>query len=224
MRKTLSALLTAALLCIGIILPVQAWELPDPTRSGSITIAMSYDGQALNSGALDIRQVGTLAITDGSDQFVLLEELGMEDPLPEDWTDPALAKSLAELADEKRFYALTARIQDGKVSLTNLKPGLYLVTQAPGDACEGFDPIQPFLISLPQWMNGTYTYDLTASPKVPLSPKPVTPNPPATPSKPTDSTLPQTGQLNWPVPMMIMLGLSFFIAGWLMRFKMKREG
>ena len=223
MRKTLSALLTAALLCIGIILPVQARELPDPERSGSITFEMRFDGQELDSGALTIRRVGYPAVIDADDRFVLLEEFGMENPVVEDVADPALAKTLAELADEKQIYSITADIHDGKVVFAPLEYGLYLVTQAPENACKGFAPIQPFLISMPQWMDETYVYELTASPKVPLVSEPVT-KPPATPSKPGDSTLPQTGQLNWPVPMMILLGLSLFITGWLMRFKMKREG
>ena len=223
MRKIISALLAAAVLCLGIVLPAQARELPDPDRTGSITISLCYDGQVLNSCSLTIRRVGQLVVGGADDQFGLTEPLREDGPALDDLADPALAQALAELAGEKQLPALTAEIKDGLAIFPDLETGLYLVTQAPENACKGFAPIQPFLISMPQWMDETYVYELTASPKVPLVSEPVT-KPPATPSKPGDSTLPQTGQLNWPVPMMILLGLSLFITGWLMRFKMKREG
>lgn len=35
--------------------------------------------------------------------------------------------------------------------------------------------------------------------------------------------LPQTGQLNWPVPVLVILGLGLFAVGWILRFGKKKE-
>lgn len=35
--------------------------------------------------------------------------------------------------------------------------------------------------------------------------------------------LPQTGQMNWPVPVLAVLGLGMFFAGWMLRFRRKKQ-
>ena len=79
---------------------------------------------------------------------------------------------------------------------------------------------------------------MDASPKVTPSPKPgdtkpptqtETPSTPTTPTSPTTPTtpgkpnLPYTGQLNWPIPVLVVLGLVLFSAGWLLRFGKKKD-
>ena len=78
-------------------------------------------------------------------------------------------------------------------------------------------------MSLPQWQNDGYVYDLTASPKVPLVPEPTEPTVPTEPTDPTDPWLPQTGQLNWPIPLMAVSGLALFMAGCILCFGRKKE-
>lgn len=39
----------------------------------------------------------------------------------------------------------------------------------------------------------------------------------------SDVVLPQTGQLNWPIPVMVIAGLGLFSAGWMIRFGKKKE-
>lgn len=70
--------------------------------------------------------------------------------------------------------------------------------------------------------DGVYQYDVTAAIKSELEKEPETTVPPTT--KPSDSSLPQTGQLNWPIPILVVLGLGLFIAGWLLRFARKKDG
>ncbi len=57
-------------------------------------------------------------------------------------------------------------------------------------------------------------FDVTALVISELERVPETTNPPA----PTDPKLPQTGQLNWPVPVLVVLGLLLLAAGWVTRF------
>lgn len=41
------------------------------------------------------------------------------------------------------------------------------------------------------------------------------------PEEPDEPELPQTGQLKWPIPILIVGGLSFFLVGWVLRFRKK---
>lgn len=93
-------------------------------------------------------------------------------------------------------------------------PGLFAVTQKEADASDGFPAIHPFLISLPRWDGEQYVYDLTAKPKVSLEPKP---------TEPPDPWLPQTGQTNWPVPVMAVAGAAFVILGGFLCFRKKEN-
>ena len=68
--------------------------------------------------------------------------------------------------------------------------------------------------------------DVTPSPSTPTStPKPPknpnatpTPKPPKNPDK-----LPQTGQLNWPIPLLVVSGLVLFASGWILCFGRREE-
>lgn len=66
---------------------------------------------------------------------------------------------------------------------------------------------------------GDHSTTDTPDPVTPVTPAvPVaTPILPLTPSM-DPSLLPQTGQLNWPVPVLTVAGLGLFLAGWLLRF------
>jgi hypothetical protein len=70
--------------------------------------------------------------------------------------------------------------------------------------------------------NGEYQYHVTASIKSELErePEPTEPEPTDPPDPPG---LPQTGQLNWPIPLMVVAGLALFVVGWVLCFGKKRE-
>ena len=101
---------------------------------------------------------------------------------------------------------------------------------------EGYEPIAPFLVSVPMWDEtaGAYLYTVDAAPKL----GGLTKTPPAAtaaPAKPdagdpdtvtttAAATLPQTGQLNWPVPVLTLAGLLLMLAGWYLRARAKEAG
>ena len=144
----------------------------------------------------------------------------------------AIATALEKEAGSVEVDA-TAMISEGDVSFTDLTPGLYLVMQE--TLSEGNRKINPFLISIP---DAAGSYAVSAAPKngfeIPTpspttTPKPsVTPSTPSTPKSPSSpssgskSTLPQTGQLWWPVPVLCGSGLALIIGGF--RLKRKRVG
>ena len=55
----------------------------------------------------------------------------------------------------------------------------------------------------------------------PTDPEPTSPKP--TQPQPDEPKLPQTGQLNWPVPIFVVSGMTLFVIGWILRFGRKKE-
>lgn len=219
MGKKCIRLLMLSVILVSMIFPVCAQELPEVTRRGSLEIVMEYEGEPLVDGSLTICKVGDIEIRDGNSGFVLVESL-TGGPSLEDIHAPALAEELAELAREKGLSMLRGSIQEGRARFSELEVGLYVVIQQEGDATEGFAPIRPFLLSLPVWAEEAYQYDLQAVPKVPLVTEPIAPT---TPTEPPAPDLPQTGQLNWPIPVLVVMGLGFFALGWILRLSGRRE-
>ena len=213
MKKRISVLFAALILLLSLAVPVCAQELPDPQRTGSLTFWMSFNGQPLEGGSLTLYRVGVISVTDGDAGFLPVPELA-DGPQWTDLSDPKLAKELAELSQSRDLPEIREEILGGWVTFAPMEPGLYLVTQKTSEAAAGFDAIQPFLISLPRWEDDGYVYDVTASPKVPLVPEETPPPPPSEPPPPPPPDIPQTGQLNWPVPVLAVTGMARFLFGW----------
>ena len=214
------------ILCIAAVLlvlgglPLAVQASPDLTRTGSITFTLVWEEAPIDSGALTLYQVGTVAPVNDTYAYVPVEALADAAHL-DDLTAPELARDLARLVQERELSGVTAPIRHGEAVFTDLTLGVYLVTQEPEDACDGFAPISPFLITVPQYADGVYIYDIAAQPKVPLHTEPTEP-PSTDPTKPTEPNLPQTGQLHWPVPVLAVSGITIFLLGWAMRTR-KRE-
>lgn len=63
------------------------------------------------------------------------------------------------------------------------------------------------------------------NPGIPEEPDtPEIPGMPKTPENSAGDTLPQTGQLNWPIPVLVVFGLCLFSTGWMLRFGKKKDG
>ena len=218
MKKITILVMTVSLL-LSVAVTAYAKENPDRDREGSLTLIMEWRGEQLNSGTLTVCQVGQIVYEGNGWNFALIPQLQESGLSLKNLDDAQLAKQLAQQVKEQKIPGMTAPIQKGKAVFKNLAVGLYLVTQE--KACKGFSPINPFLVSLPRWENDSYRYDLTARPKVSLEPLPTLP--PETeeptsvetePPRSEDFHLPQTGQLNWPVPMLVIGGLVLFLFGW----------
>ena len=94
---------------------------------------------------------------------------------------------------------------------------LYLAVQKTAPA--GYGKTEPFLVSLPYLYEGEYQYDVASQPKTDLEREvPTKPTSPATnPTFPGGKKLPQTGQLNWPIPVLTAAGTCLIAAGILLR-------
>lgn len=236
--KRLSALALALCLCGAAALPAYAHDVPDETRTGSVSFAMTYDGAAVGGGSLTLYRVGDVAEDNGNYSFALSDayegcagvDLGALSDM-ESVDLPGVAQTLADYTTENDVQATTTVEigTDGTVTADGLTLGLYLVMQH--QPASGYEAIAPFLVSVPMLENGVYVYDVDATPKMSeltkVPPQPVTPQEPSSPTTPAvttqSTTLPQTGQLNWPVPVLTVAGLLLLLAGWYLRSRDKRE-
>lgn len=221
--RRLCMVLCAGFMICALGVAAFAYESPDPDRMGSIQITMRYNNQAVAGGSLTLYSVGRLAITDNQYGFVLADAFADSNLSIADIDAVSLPGDLFAYANKHSVNGVTQQIgADGAVSFEQLKPGLYLLVQ--GSAASGYQTADPFLVSLPMAENGTYVYDVDASPKVAVkqenrpSGKPMEP----TISMITGSWLPQTGQLNWPIPVLAVSGLLLLCVGWFLYFGKRR--
>lgn len=218
MVKRIIALLISLLLigCLSMTV-MAAHPVPDLTKNGSITFVMDWEGEPMDGGNLNLYKVGQIAEDDGNYGFRLIEEMEGSELTLESIGDPVLAEELLTLAKVLKLTARTAPIREGTARFQDLAPGLYVAWQDKADATKGFAPISPFLISIPKFQNDTYILDVIAQPKVPLETVPPTTKPPP------PEELPQTGQLNWPVPVMGIGGAVLLILGFVLHTSGKKE-
>lgn len=221
LQKRLAALMMAACLTLTMAVTAYAHEAVDLDRTGSITVTMKYNGALVPGGELTLYRVAEVREDDGNYSFALTEEFeesGVSVDL-ENMGDSALANTASTLSSYVTKEGLSGETvtigRNGTVTADNLALGLYLVVQ--NKPAEGYHAASPFLVSVPMNEDGSYVYDVDATPKVGI----LTESTPDKPTTPTDPTLPQTGQLNWPVPVMTALGLGLLLLGMALRFGQK---
>lgn len=218
MKRTIGRILALLLCCLVFSLPVfaqgSAADL-DLDRTGEIRLTVKdKNGIAPTRGTIACIQVARVTLENGDLGYERTNgfektNLSLEDFLSGDQSASSLVKDV-----QKRLPSgakkQTCKISAGKVSFTELELGLYLICQE--SSFKNHESIQSFLVTLP--MNGEegWIYEVSATPKVGT----VSQNPPKTPPSGGYSKLPQTGQLNWPVPVLAVSGLVLFSVGWLL--------
>lgn len=214
MKKRITSFLTVMLLFACLPMTAFAHEVPNLEKKGSIEITMKMGDQVVPGGKLICSRVGDIAEEDGNYSFRRLDGEQMTDV-----SSPDAAKEMvAFLKDYQKKHSIDSREntigEDGKVKFQNLKTGLYLMTQE--NPPSGYYAISPFLVSIPENEDGHYIYDVTirskTEPKKTTKPSEDTPSP----EKPRGN-LPQTGQLNWPIPILFASGLLLLVIGHLLR-------
>ena len=217
-KHLISALLALLVLLCLPLSTAAAHPVPDLTRKGSITITMKYKGKPVSGGTLALYRVGDVHEDDGNYSFVPVK--GLEALDYSDIQSPDLAKAAAKAVEEKKIAAVkTVTIgSSGTAEFSDLALGLYLVAQK--TAASGYKMTASFLVSVPYLEDGAYVYNVKADPKTDLE-REVKPTPTQKPSTPSGGgKLPQTGQLWWPVPVLICMGLGCIAVGLIRR----REG
>lgn len=156
--------------------------------------------------------VGTITVTMEEETDVILYKISDGKEYEPDWKDAGISQEALfekETAQILQEYAIEREI-DGisGTKFENLSKGMYLIMR------EGV--IVPFLVSVPMIVDGVEVYDIETFPKTSSEksdiPDKDTPNNPA-PSG-NSGRLPQTGQLNWPIPVLAISGVLLFVVGW----------
>lgn len=211
--------LSLILLCAASF-SICAYEVPDFARKGSVTLTMHCGNTVVPGGTMTLYRVGKVSEQDGKYSFTPVDAFADCNANFSDVQSSDLAETLQGYAGKREITGITKNIgSDGTVIFADLELGLYLLVQH--DAAEGYNKAAPFLIGVPNIEDGVYVYDVNASPKVELE-KEEGSDPPS-PTEPEDPRLPQTGQLNWPIPVLVILGILLFSFGWILRFGRKRS-
>lgn len=218
MKRLLTVLVSLGL-AIALALPAAAHALPDLDRSCSVTVTLQCDGKAVSGGTMTLHRVGDVVEENGDYTFTLSPDF-QGSGISLNTLGATTAQALADYAAKKDFAGTTASIgSKGTVRFSGLEAGLYLLVQE--QAAKGYEPAQPFLVSLPYYdeSQGAYLYDLDTLPKVSLELDPV----PTPTTQPVGDKVAQTGQLNWPVPVLVIVGLGLLSLGWLLTYGGKRS-
>ena len=223
MKKASVLILALVLVLSCLSVTAFAHEVPDLTKDGTITLTIIYEEKELSGGQLELYRVGDIKEDDGNYFFALDAAYGGSALTEEDLNDPDLAANIGKtIADTNADNdadtdadtiapVATADIKDGAAVFSDVEPGLYLVYQK--TATPGFEAMSPFLISMPNFVDGKYETEVSAVPKVGLETVP----PPAV----TVPSLPQTGQLNWPIPVLAVLGFALVVVGIVLKTRKK---
>lgn len=212
-RKKWISWLTAALVLFAMPLSAFALELPQDIP-GSIELTVCWGDKPIPGGKMTCIQVGEVGEDNGNSVFLRC----LDGKLLTNVQSKELAAELEKFANEHQLPGTICAIgENGTVKFSNLKIGLYLLVQE--TPAPGYSKLAPFLVSVPYLEEGKYQYDVTPLVKAELKREPVKTPPKTVP----DESLPQTGQLNWPVPVMTAVGLLLFSAGWALRFGKKKE-
>lgn len=216
-----------------------AVAVPDPDQSGGITVTMQDPDtkQPVAGGTFTLYRAGEIQADDGNYSFALAEDFSDSGLSLVDPESAELAAGLAGYAREHRLTGASVTVgQDGTASFAGLQPGLYLLVQ--DQPAEGYDAVNPFLVSVPVREGEDYVYTVDATPKMgplvkapeetkPVETKPAETKPaetqPVTPEPAPTPTLPHTGQLNWPIPVMAAAGLLLFAIGWVLYMTRERK-
>ncbi len=127
----------------------------------------------------------------------------------------AKAKQLTSMVADEEYIASDETDRQGNASFYNLDPAIYLVVRTKVTPQNESYYVDPFLVSVPLLWDGSINYTVTTSPKCGWNPEDSDPpSNPIVPADPSDSKLPQTGQLNWPIPVLIIVGIALVIIGW----------
>lgn len=222
--KRILAQVMIALLLGGMGITVFAQDIVDLEQEGSISVTMRYEGKTVSGGTLTMYHVGCTQEKDGNYSFAACGDFAACSYSFEDVeSSRKLAEQLAAYAGNKNLRGSTAEIdENGTAVFGRLEPGVYLFVQP--EAAKGYEKVKPFLVTVPLKVEGRYVYDVDASPKVELMKTDIPSKTPSeTPFPNPNPKLPQTGQLNWPIPVLSIAGLVLFAVGWTLKYG-KRNG
>ena len=228
--KKAFALIAAFLIMLLPCMSVNAYP-----SSGSITVVMinKADKQPLYNTAATVIRIADCSYA-GSDVSFSLNSDFYDTGV--DLDDSDSAQTLYSSAKSKGIDGLTVTSDaEGKAVFADCELGAYLVFSED-------DIFTPFIVFIPMVTDDGLSFDITAEPKIDIPEEPVTdPDPDDTTSTttlppvtdtPTDTSssttsstekLPQTGMLQYPIPILGLCGVLMFSKGFVMYVNGKKE-
>lgn len=219
-KKIIVMLMMAMLVLMGVY-PSPASAANEVGRVLLTPICMN-DGKTVKGTAFAIYRVADF----NAGKFTVVDALKGADI---DWSQWQTEKQAEKMATEvkRRHVPVAAQATaqaDGTVVFDGVAKGLYLVVQT--KTAQGMTSALPFAVSMPMQTQagGEWRYEVSAQPKVEIEQKPQVPSKPEGPLKPSTPTtspakpsLPdlfQTGQLFWPIPLLVVGGCVAIGCGW----------
>ncbi len=205
MKKILNFFLVVLLLLWSAPL-ASAREVADITREGSIQISLQdAQGKKVSGIELSLYKVADVIVDNGYIFEYTPEFSGVQTDIDSNLDKVEYVQQLAEFAKTNRVPALDKiTTANNTVSFSHLKMGLYLVRQT--NQVTGYVSTNPFLITIPfRNADGSLSYDVDANPKTSVLEKIIPPK--------LDKKLPLTGQLWWPVWVLVGAGFILCLAG-----------
>jgi len=235
--KLMTWLVVLGFMTAGVYSPVMAASQVDQNAECTINLTNLGGDNPVSGGAFVAYRVATIEAQGGQEVFrSLYGDKGVVD-IENNVTK--LASEYYTMVSEKAVEEPTAQVaaEEGKLTFSKLKPGLYLIVQE--TSIDGYNNMTPFLISVPTWDKETksYVYTRTAVVKNDISSTETTTEEDTDDEDDTvdddetsdneddysgdnddDSsssrdTLPQTGQLWWPLPLLLCAGLILMLVG-----------
>ncbi len=252
-NKTLKIALSGMIILLvlsAIYIPVSAKE-----SFGSVTFKIEYEGKAVSGGNLNQVRFAQLSRDRGcfewTQQFEqcslhlfefeeaefsagLLKYINQVNSRGKSKIESGSENSMEKDTEMRRTdgsgsisYENQNIDKNGNIKFEGLEEGLYLFWQS--EPSEGYEKMQPFVVSIPINEGGKEVYDIVAYPKprpkkkelpsTPDSTKPASSEP--YPAQPDDvyneNKLPQTGLLMWPIPGFFLYGIFFILLGVIIR-------
>ena len=190
LKKHAAALLLVLCLLVTSALPALATsaniKLVDSSgnpTTGTIRVTLydSANDKALSGGKLTLYRVAEVKRQNGNLSYEYCGDFYGCGIALGDLTDSTLAAQLQEYLPQSAEGTTKTIDADGNVTFRGLELGLYLIVQT--EASKGYEPINPFLVSLPMAEDGKWNYPDTPTP-------PDNPDNPVSPGNPDNPVAP----------------------------------
>lgn len=205
----------------------------DATGSISLTFKDSGTGAAVPGGTVALYKVADIASSEAGLSYEYTQAFSACEAELTNLTSSTLIDLLTAIAAQDSTNAVVQTIgTDGVCRFGDLSTGLYLLVQK--TTAEGYVAVSPFLVTLPLSDGDNWVYDVVATPKMGTYSSTTTSTSTTSSTSSTSGTgnvmgdgsgnkLPQTGQLNWPIPVLAVSGILLFFLGWTIVFGGKKE-
>lgn len=210
MKKAIILLLALALSLFTV--GGAAAEQLELNKKGSISSSFACVHGFKSYGKTTLYRVADAVESENGYTLVLTPDFKGSGLSLDDVENPKTASTFERFAQSRGLSGDTRDLENGNVTYDGLSAGLYLIVHKDDD--EKITEALPFFVTLPRTEDGKYVYDVNAAPKVIVKHA----------EGELPPSIPQTGQLKWPIPVLAFSGIVVFTIGWVLCFRAGRDG